>query len=134
MGDLSARLGPDMGGWTYGRLHTVASDHRAFGGVKVLAWLFNHSTPTSGGTNTVNVARPDPGTMRQTHGPSYRQIIDLSDMNRSVYVGSLGQGGNPLGNHVSDQQALWASGAYLPMSTDERDWGRTRTLTLRPGR
>ncbi|WP_216324588.1 penicillin acylase family protein [Deinococcus aestuarii] len=131
--DLSARLGPDLNGWTYGRVHTVASNHRAFGGVRALAWLFNHSTPTPGGTNTVNVARPDPETLRQTHGPSYRHIIDLSDMNRSLYVGSLGQSGHPLGDHVSDQQALWAAGEYLPMSTDERDWGRTRTLTLRPG-
>lgn len=131
---LAARLGPDPAGWTYGKVHTVASNHRAFGGVKALAWLFNHSTPTNGGTNTVNVARPDPDTMQQTHGPSYRQIVDLADMNRSVYVGSLGQGGNPLGDHVTDQQTLWAAGKYLPMSTDEGDWGKTRTLTLKPGR
>ncbi|WP_102128103.1 penicillin acylase family protein [Deinococcus planocerae] len=131
---LAARLGPDPSGWTYGKVHTVASNHRAFGSVRALAWLFNHATPTPGGTNTVNVARPDPETLRQTHGPSYRQIVDLSDPNRSLYVGSLGQGGLPLGEHVSDQQALWARGEYLPMSTDERDWGQARTLTLEPGR
>ncbi|GMA14747.1 penicillin acylase family protein [Deinococcus metallilatus] len=129
---LAARLGPDPGGWTYGKVHTVASNHRAFGGVKALAWLFNHSAPTNGGTNTVNVARPDPDTMQQTTGPSYRQIIDLSDLNRSVYVGTLGQSGSPFGNHVSDQQKLWAAGEYLPMSTDTKDWGKTNTLTLRP--
>lgn len=131
---LAARLGTDPAGWTYGRVHSVASDHRAFGKVDALAWLFNHSAPTPGGTNTVNVARPDPVTLRQTHGPSYRQIVDLSNPNRSVYVGSLGQGGSPLGEHVTDQQALWAAGEYLPMSTDERDWGQTRMLTLTPGR
>jgi penicillin amidase len=129
---LAARLGTDPAGWRYGKVHTVASNHRAFGEVPALAWLFNHSAPTPGGTNTVNVARPDPDTLRQTSGPSYRQIIDLSDLNRSVYVGSLGQSGNPLGANVSDQQARWAAGEYLPMSTDEADWGRTRTLTLRP--
>ncbi|MBB5235628.1 penicillin acylase family protein [Deinococcus budaensis] len=129
---LAARLGPDPDEWTYGRVHTVASNHSAFGKVGALAWLFNHSAPTPGGTNTVNVARPHPETLRQTHGPSYRHIIDLADMNRSVYVGSLGQSGSPFGNHVSDQQAKWASGEYLPMSTDEADWGRTRTLTLTP--
>jgi len=130
---LAARLGPDPARWTYGRVHTVASNHSAFGKVSALAWLFNHSTPTPGGTNTVNVARPNPDTLRQTHGPSYRQIIDLADMNRSVYVGSLGQSGSPFGNHVSDQQEKWAAGEYLPMSTDEADWGRTRTLRLEPG-
>ncbi|WP_188969746.1 penicillin acylase family protein [Deinococcus aerolatus] len=131
--DLSARLGADPADWTYGRLHQVASNHRAFGDVTALAWLFNHSAPTSGGTNTVNVARPEQGTFRQTHGASYRQIIDLSDMNSSVFIGSLGQGGNPLGDHVSDQQPMWIEGQYLPMSTDAADWGRVRTLTLTPG-
>ncbi|MFC4640527.1 penicillin acylase family protein [Deinococcus hohokamensis] len=132
LGDLQERLGPDLDSWTYGRLHRVASNHRAFGKVQALAWLFNHSAPTPGGTNTVNVARPEPGTFAQTHGPSYRQVIDLSDMNRSVYVGSLGQDGHPLGRHASDQQSLWIAGSYLPMSTDPADWGQTRALALRP--
>ena len=128
--DLQARLGDDPAGWTYGKLHRVASDHRAFGKVKYLRDVFNHSAPTPGGTNTVNVARPEAGTFRQTHGPSYRQIVDLSDPNRSLYIGSLGQGGSPIGPHASDQQTLWARGEYLPMSTDPKDWGPTRVMTL----
>ncbi|GAA0505974.1 penicillin acylase family protein [Deinococcus depolymerans] len=132
LNDLERRLGPDMKGWTYGQLHTVASNHRAFGRVKALAWLFNHSAPTPGGTNTVNVARPEHGTFRQTHGASYRQIVDLATPNRSVYIGSLGQDGHPLGAHAADQQPRWIAGQYLPMSTDPADWGRTRQLTLTP--
>ncbi|GGM20377.1 penicillin acylase family protein [Deinococcus aerophilus] len=131
--DLSARLGSDPQRWTYGRLHQVASNHRAFGNVEALAWLFNHRAPTHGGTNTVNVARPEAGTFRQTHGPSYRQIVDLGNLNRSIFIGSLGQDGNPLGAHVSDQQKKWVAGEYLPMSTDPADWGQTRRLTLTPG-
>ncbi|THF86029.1 penicillin acylase family protein [Deinococcus sp. KSM4-11] len=132
--DLTARLGSDPAKWTYGRLHTVASNHRAFGEVPALAWLFNHAAPTPGGTNTVDVARPEAGTFRQTHGPSYRQIIDLANPDASVYVGSLGQGGNPLGDHVADQQGKWIAGEYLPMSTRPADWGRVQTLTLQPAR
>lgn len=130
--DLGARLGDDPARWTYGRLHTVASTHRAFGGVPAVAWLFNHRAPTPGGTNTVNVARPEQGTFRQTHGPSYRQIIDLANPDASVYIGSLGQSGNPFGDHVTDQQRRWVAGQYLPMSTRPADWGRARVLTLTP--
>ncbi|MVN88995.1 penicillin acylase family protein [Deinococcus sp. HMF7620] len=130
--DLRERLGPDMTRWTYGRLHQVASNHRAFGKVSALAWLFNHSAPTPGGTNTVNVARPEHGTFRQTHGPSYRQIVDLSDPDRSLYIGSLGQAGSPLAPHADDQMKRWIAGEYLPMSTRPQDWGQARTLTLRP--
>ncbi|GAA5437811.1 penicillin acylase family protein [Deinococcus aquaticus] len=132
LADLQGRLGPDMKTWTYGRLHTVASNHRAFGNVQALAWLFNHSAPTPGGTNTVNVARPEHGTFRQTHGPSYRQVVDLANPNDSVFIGSLGQDGNPLGAHAADQQPRWIAGEYLPMSTDQADWGRVSTLTLKP--
>ncbi|GGR70413.1 penicillin amidase [Deinococcus seoulensis] len=132
LNDLEGRLGTDMSTWTYGRLHTVASNHRAFGNVQALAWLFNHSAPTPGGTNTVNVARPEHGTFRQTHGPSYRQVVDLANPNDSVFIGSLGQDGNPLGAHAADQQPRWIAGEYLPMSTDPADWGRVSTLTLKP--
>ena len=130
--DLSARLGADPAQWVYGKLHQVASDHQAFGGVKAIGWLFNRHAPTSGGTDTVDVARPDPGSYLQTHAPSYRQIIDFSDLNKSLFVGTLGQGGNPIGPHYADQMRMWISGDYIPMSSDPADWGRTRVLELTP--
>ncbi|AWN24185.1 penicillin acylase family protein [Deinococcus irradiatisoli] len=129
--DLQTRLGDDPAGWTYGKLHRVADNHQAFGNVKAIGWLFNRSAPTSGGTNTVNVARPTPGSYTQTHAPSYRQIVDFSDLNKSLFVGTLGQGGNPIGPHYADQLRLWQQGEYLPMSSDPNDWGRTRVLNLR---
>jgi penicillin G amidase len=128
--ELSARLGNNPADWTYGKLHTVASNHQAFGKVKALAWLFNRSAPTSGGTNTVNVARPEVGTLRQTKGPSYRQIVDLANMNRSLFVGTLGQGGSPMGPHYADQLPLWQRGEYIPMSSDPADWGQVQVLRL----
>ncbi|WP_233554703.1 penicillin acylase family protein [Deinococcus cavernae] len=129
--DLTTRLGAEVNGWEYGKLHQVASNHRIFADVKPLARIFNHTAPTPGGTNTVNVARPDHDTFRQTHGPSYRQIVDLSDLNSSVYIGSLGQSGNPLLPHAADQQPMWVAGQYLPMSTNPKDWGKTSVMTLK---
>lgn len=129
--DLNTRLGSDPNKWVYGSLHHVASNHRAFGKVKALAPVFNHSAPTPGGTNTVDVARPEVGTYNQTHGPSYRQVIDLSNMNASVFIGSLGQSGNPLNAHAADQQPKWIAGDYLPMSQDAKDWGQTSVMTLK---
>ena len=131
--DLSARLGSDPAAWQYRRLHHSASLHGAFGGVGAIGWIWNRGVPTPGGTDTVNVARPDPGSFAQTHAPSYRQIVDLSDLDKSLFVATLGQSGNPLSPHYADQQGLWARGDYLPMSRDPKDWGRTQTLTLQPG-
>ncbi len=128
---LSARLGSDPARWVWGDLHHNLSKHGAFGGVSAIAWIWNRGLPTPGGTNTVNVARPEAGTFNQTHGPSYRQIVDLSDMNKSRYIGTLGQGGNPIGSHYADLQPLWRDGQSIPMSTDAADWGRTQTLELK---
>lgn len=130
--DLSAKLGSDPARWQWGKLHHAASKHGAFGGVGAIGWIWNRSVSTPGGTNTVNVARPDPGSYDQTHAPSYRQVVDLSDPNRSVFIGTLGQSGNPLSPHYADQEGLWARGEYLPMSSDPKDWGAVQTLTLSP--
>ena len=129
-GDLSARLGSDPQRWVWGGLHHSLSKHGAFGGVGAISWIWNRGISTPGGTNTVNVARPDSGTFNQTHAPSYRQIIDLSDMNSSCFVGTLGQGGNPIGSHYADMQPMWQRGEYIPMSSRPEDWGRTQTLEL----
>ena len=129
-GDLSARLGSDPQRWVWGELHHSLSKHGAFGGVGAISWIWNRGISTPGGTNTVNVARPDSGTFNQTHAPSYRQIIDLSDMNSSRFIGTLGQGGNPIGSHYADMQPMWQRGEYIPMSSRPEDWGRTQTLEL----
>ena len=128
--DLSARLGSDPQRWVWGGLHHSLSKHGAFGGVGAISWIWNRGISTPGGTNTVNVARPDSGTFNQTHAPSYRQIIDLSDMNSSRFIGTLGQGGNPIGSHYADMQPMWQRGEYIPMSSRPEDWGRTQTLEL----
>jgi penicillin amidase len=130
---LSARLGSDPQRWVWGELHHSFSKHGAFGGVGAISWIWNRGISTPGGTNTVDVARPDAGTFNQTHAPSYRQVIDLSDMNRSVFIGTLGQGGNPIGSHYADMQPMWRDGHSIPMSTAAADWGRTQTLELKAG-
>ena len=131
-GTLAARLGTDPNSWVWGDLHHSFSKHGAFGGVGAISWIWNRGISTPGGTNTVNVARPDAGTFNQTHAPSYRQIIDLSDMNNSRFIGTLGQGGNPIGSHYADMQPMWQGGKSIPMSTSATDWGRTQTLELKP--
>ncbi|MCY1704173.1 penicillin acylase family protein [Deinococcus sp. SL84] len=118
----------------YGEVHQALSTHGAFGEIQALAPLFNALIPAPGGSDTVNVARPDreDGTLHFTHAASYRQLIDLSDPDASRFTGSLGQSGNPFSPHARDQLRGWAAGEYLPMSTDPADWGRTRVLHLKP--
>jgi penicillin amidase len=47
--------------------------------------------------------------------PSWRQIIDLGDIDASVGVNTTGQSGHPASPHFRDQVALWAAGDYHPL-------------------
>jgi penicillin amidase len=52
---------------------------------------------------------------RTTNGPSYRQVIDLSDWDKSTMTNVPGEVGDPDSKHYSDLLADWAAGRYHPM-------------------
>ena len=66
-----------------------------------------------GDSNTVNAASG--ANHSQTNGPSYRQIIDLSNWDNSVMTNVPGESGDPESKHYSDLLADWAAGRYHPM-------------------
>lgn len=92
--------------------------------------LTDRAVPFGGDRYTANVGPFDPKTLRMTHGPSYRQIVDLSDPEASLFVHPMGQSGHFLSPRYADLLPLWARGEYLPMRFAERG----RTLLLEPGR
>jgi penicillin amidase len=50
-----------------------------------------------------------------TYGPSYRQIIDLSDFENSISVITSGESGHFLSRFYDDQTRLWLESRYHPM-------------------
>jgi penicillin amidase len=66
-----------------------------------------------GDGNTVN-ATSGSGYL-QTAGASYRQIIDVSDWDKSVMTNTPGESGNPESPHYSDLAQPWSQGKYHPM-------------------
>lgn len=130
------RLGNDPARWTYGRVHSMTLRH-PLGGVAALAPVFNRGPwPTGGDIDTVNqnfiprdmVAGP------VYRGPSYRQIIDLSDWDVARVVIPAGQSGHPASRHYSDQGALWRAGGHIPMlfSREAVERHTVATLSLEP--
>ena len=53
--------------------------------------------------------------------PSYRQIIDLSDFNRSVAILPGGQSGHPASRHYSDMIDAWRRLEYHPLLFDREE-------------
>ena len=51
----------------------------------------------------------------QYHVPSYRQIVDMSDLNNSRFILTTGESGNPASPHYSDFIERHRDVRYLPM-------------------
>ncbi|WP_416897298.1 MAG: penicillin acylase family protein [Minwuia sp.] len=139
LADLEQRYGGDRTAWTWGTIHAAHSDHTPFTNVDLLRDLFDIRAPVGGDSYTVNVAH---GRMRDRREPfatrsaaSMRAIYDLDDPDRSIYVHSTGQSGNPLSQHYDDMVNRWRRVDYIPMSMRREDIepGAIGTLILRPG-
>ncbi|MFQ5881320.1 MAG: penicillin acylase family protein [Candidatus Methylomirabilales bacterium] len=119
---LEAELGAE-GRWTWGRLHAFTLRHPLGGGrglgTRLLNGIFQlnrGSFPHPGDGMTVNVAAyllSHP--FEPLVGPAYRQIVDLGDLQDSLWILPGGSSGDPLSPHYSDQLADWRQGGYHPM-------------------
>jgi len=104
--------------WDWGSIHSIHYTHLL--GEAAFFRFFNRGPySVSGDAFTVNATfSKDDST---THGPSYRQIIDLSDFRNSVSVITSGQSGHFLSRHYDDQIPLWLEGQYHPMLFHQED-------------
>jgi penicillin G amidase len=125
------RLGDDPAVWAWGRLHMAHFDHPLASTDEQRRVMSLPMVPRGGDATTVN----NTGTgFRQTHGASYRQVVDLADWDRSTMINVPGQSGQPGSPHYGDLLPLWARGAYHPMafSREAVERHRTATLVLQP--
>jgi penicillin amidase len=114
--DLTRRLGPSHDQWRWGRLHQPVFVH-PLGRIKALAWIFNATPPEVGGDGfTINNGGFDPEEpFQQRIVASYRQILDVSNWDRSLVIHTTGQSGLPFHKHYRDFARLWARGDYVPL-------------------
>jgi penicillin G amidase len=128
------RLGDDSSKWRWGKLHVATFTHALSTDAERRA-LFNLPSVERGGDgNTVNsTSGPN---FRQSHGASFREILDVSDWDRSVATSVPGQSGQPGSKHYGDLLPLWAKGKYFPLlySKQKVEAMAKRRLTLEPAR
>lgn len=110
--ETKRRLGPDSTKWSWGQLHRARFDHALATTPERRAVLSLTDVPRGGDGTTVNATGS--GEL-QTSGASFREIIDLSDWDRSVMINVPGNSGQPLSPNYGDLLPLWADGRYHPM-------------------
>ena len=135
---LSFRLGDRIDDWRWGDLHRAQFRHIVFGRLPVLGTLYNIVQTTDGGPHTLNrgVAslRGGPGLFEHIHGPGYRAVYDLSDLDNSRLIIATGQSDRPFSRFYDDMTPLWASGSYLSLGGSRESVGQAAisVLTLIP--
>jgi penicillin amidase len=119
--EIRSRLGDDMETWQWGKIHHVTFDH-PFGRVKPLARFFNRGPyPVGGDGDTPHQASSMGGSLNaDDFVPSYRQLVDLGNLDNSRSVHTTGQSGHLGSPHVDDFVELWRTGRYHPMHYDRR--------------
>lgn len=120
---LARRYGDDPAGWRYGRVHSVTLVHQPLGqsGIAPLMWAFNSATyPARGTAFTVDAAMPDfTQPFAVVFGTSQRMIVDLGDLDRSLWVNSTGECALPFHRHREDQTKRWIGLDYYPLLATE---------------
>lgn len=111
---LTAKLGPDLYTWTWGRAHHAFFEH-TLGERAGYNWS-PQEIDTDGDGSTVAVAgNRAPWSFKVTHGPAFRHVVDLAVAESSLCV-------IPPWNSDQfriDQRPRWAEHRYFPLL---RDW------------
>ncbi len=123
--ELTETLGRNMDKWRWGELHTATFENQSLGqsGIGLIEAMFNRGPVEVDGTgytiNATGYSPIDPYTVRTV--PSYRQIVDLGDLTRSVSMHTTGQSGHPYHQHYDDMIDPWRNIEYHPMLWERAD-------------
>jgi penicillin amidase len=135
--DLQEKLGPDVSRWSYGAIHRMTYQH-PLGNLKPLDRLFNRGPyPLGGDSDTIFMGAVLPNQPEQVViVPSYRQIVNLADLNASLSSHAPGQSGHPGSRHYADFIKPWLRTEHHPMlferaAIEANAEGRLRLLPAR---
>jgi len=132
--ELRDRLGPDLKKWRWGDLHFAEFKHPLSTDDGRRAVFDLKSVARGGDANTVNATAG--ARFIQRSGASFREILDLSDWDKSVAINVPGQSAQPESPHYGDLLPLWAEGKYFPLlfSRDSIEKNAAERLLLEPKR
>ncbi len=132
---LENKLGPDMSEWQYGQeeYKHVLIRHPLSSAVSA-EWRSKFDVgpaPRGGNAYTANVTG---GGDNQTHGGTFRLIVDTGNWDHSLATNSPGQSGNVNHDHYRNLFSIWAKDQFFPLffSKEKIESVTNYTLQLEP--
>ena len=103
MAPLAARFGPDPAQWRWGSVHIASFAD------PVLAPLSNRIAQP-GDATTVFAGGSVGDSFAAVHGPGFRGVYDLANLDGSRFITAPGESGHPLSPHARDLLQRWRDG------------------------
>jgi penicillin amidase len=121
---LEARFGQPLDELRWGAAHVAQFPHPILSRMPYFDDLFGYGVATDGGDNTLNKAGASfrgaaDSLFEDIHGPGYRAVYDLADLNRSRFMIATGQSGNPFSPHYGNLATRWRDGIYVILDGKE---------------
>ncbi len=129
--ELAAQFGPDPAAWRWGAAHRVTFANPLLAPVPLLGWLAAARIDAPGDDSTLFRSGMRPGSFAAAHGASFRDVYDLADLDRSLFLVAPGQSGHVLSRLSRNFVQRWHDGAMI-MIPPRPDTVAVR-LTLTPG-
>ncbi len=126
--------------WQWGALHSMTARHQVLGddpSPGLVQSVFNVGPlPMPGGSSLINANNWDAGadSFSVTSAPSMRMVVDLGDLDNSVWINQGGNSGHAFHRNYSDQTQPWIDGeSYAwPHSQEAVQSVTESTLSLVP--
>jgi penicillin G amidase len=135
---LTEKYGENRENWLWGNAHRATFSHQVLSRIPLLNRLADISIASDGGNYTVNRGATRVNNTKapfaHIHGPGFRAVYDLADINRSKFMIATGQSGNPLSAHYADLLTRWRDGKYVRFASDDEGLqaARSEKMILMP--
>ncbi len=108
----------------WGEAHLARFAHPMLSRAPLLGGILSYAVESAGGNYTLNKAgvrlRGPPETLfENVHGPGYRAVYDLADLDGSRFMIATGQSGNPLSPLYGNLAGRWRDGIYVKLDGAE---------------
>lgn len=132
---LSRAYGADPARWRWGRAHQAVFANPLLSRLPVVGRFFTARIAAPGDNATIDaggIADTPLDRLDDIHGPSYRGVYDLADLDRSRFVVAPGQGGNPFSRLATSFLRRWRDGDMVKLGP--KPDRVAATITLEPAR
>jgi penicillin G amidase len=115
VGELSTRFGTDPSAWRWGTAHPAVFAHPLLSHIPLIGALTTIKIASPGDDTTIDRGGPRFMRFQSVHGASFRGVYDLADLDRSLFIVTPGQSGNPLSRFSRNFVQRWRDGETITL-------------------